>query len=209
MGMKAVFECDECGAIKVISGNIVKSVPHMVTKGWVAGKEVLCPEHAPVAKEKPVVAPRSNTVTEVYTDGSCVGTNPGFGGWGWSNGIEHGSGPAEEYPSTNQRMEIQAAFEGLKNNFNPVRLITDSRYVVDCIQKGWYKGWVRNGWRTAGKQPVKNQDLWVRLVAELEKHPDLEVQWVKGHVGNAGNEKADDLAQAAARELQSKGKPRV
>lgn len=205
--MKAFFECDDCGVRKVISGNIVKSIPFMESTGWVTGRVVQCPACVPVAVPVEKLRAVSRTVTTVYTDGSCVGTNPGFGGWGWSNGVDHGNGPAEEYPSTNQRMEIQAAVEGLKHNQNPVRLITDSRYVVDCITKGWYKGWVRNGWRTAGKQSVKNQDLWMRLVEELVKHPDLEVQWVKGHAGDAGNEKADELAQAAAREFQQRGKP--
>ncbi|MEP2544527.1 MAG: ribonuclease HI, partial [Alphaproteobacteria bacterium] len=99
------------------------------------------------------------------------------------------------------RMELMAAIQGLESLTRPskVRLVTDSTYVKDGITK-WIHGWKRNGWKTAAKKPVKNEDLWRRLEAALGPH-DVEWHWVKGHAGHAENERADELARRRISEI--------
>jgi ribonuclease HI len=135
-------------------------------------------------------------VVEVYTDGACSG-NPGPGGWGavlhyGDRTKELWGGEAE--PTTNNRMELMAAIKALEGltRRSTVALHTDSSYLRNGIT-GWLASWKRNGWKTASKQPVKNEDLWRRLDAAAGKH-DVEWLWVKGHAGNPGNERADALA---------------
>ncbi|TDT94416.1 MULTISPECIES: ribonuclease HI [Azorhizobium] len=133
---------------------------------------------------------------EIWTDGACSG-NPGPGGWG----AILRSGPHEkelkggEALTTNNRMELMAAISALEALKKPcgVDLHTDSEYLRNGITK-WMFGWKRNGWRTADKKPVKNQDLWERLDAALQSH-DIAWHWVKGHAGNELNERADQLAR--------------
>ncbi len=132
---------------------------------------------------------------EVFTDGACKG-NPGPGGWGAL--LRFGGHERElfggEPDTTNNRMELTAAIEALKALKEPcnVSLTTDSVYVRDGVTK-WINQWRRNGWRTAAKKPVKNQDLWQALDAEVARH-DVVWHWVKGHSGHPENEKADELA---------------
>ena len=132
---------------------------------------------------------------EVFTDGACKG-NPGPGGWGAL--LRFGGHERElfggEPDTTNNRMELTAAIEALKALKEPcsVSLTTDSVYVRDGVTK-WINQWRRNGWRTAAKKPVKNQDLWRALDAEVARH-DVVWHWVKGHSGHPENEKADELA---------------
>ena len=133
---------------------------------------------------------------QIYTDGACSG-NPGPGGWGalmlWN---DHEKELCEgEFETTNNRMELMAAIMGLEylKRGMGVDLFTDSTYVRDGITK-WILNWKKNGWRTAAKKPVKNEDLWKRLDAALAPH-DVEWYWVKGHAGNPENERADELAR--------------
>ena len=135
----------------------------------------------------------------IYTDGSCS-PNPGPGGWAAIILPEKGkkrelSGKVKE--TTNNRMELQAALEGLKSLPHPsaVSLYTDSKYVQKGITS-WISAWKRNNWRTAAKEPVKNQDLWEHLDRELQRH-QVKWNWVKGHADNKYNERADELAVAA------------
>ena len=135
-----------------------------------------------------------------YTDGSCLG-NPGPGGW--AAVLTYGghervlSGGAQR--TTNNRMEVLAALEALEtlNESCAVDVYTDSRYLRDAVEKGWLRGWRKNGWRTADKRPVKNQDLWERLVPQLAKH-SVTIHWVAGHAGHPANERVDTLAREAA-----------
>jgi ribonuclease HI len=132
---------------------------------------------------------------EIFTDGACKG-NPGPGGWGAllrCDGIEK-SLSGGEANSTNNRMELMAAIEGLCALKEPcnVVLTTDSQYVRKGITE-WMLGWKRNGWRTAAKQPVKNVDLWQRLDEQNQRH-HVEWRWVRGHTGHRENEIADSLA---------------
>jgi ribonuclease HI len=136
---------------------------------------------------------------EIFTDGACLG-NPGPGGWGailLYRGEENELSGGEP-ETTNNRMEMLAAIIALESLTRPVsaRLFTDSTYVRDGITK-WIHGWKKNGWKTAAKKPVKNVDLWQRLDSAAEKH-FVDWQWVKGHAGHPENERADDLARAAA-----------
>lgn len=134
----------------------------------------------------------------IHTDGACSG-NPGPGGWGAIleyNGHEKELSGAEA-ETTNNRMELMAAIaalEALKRS-SEVRLVTDSVYVRDGVTK-WIHGWKRNGWKTANKKPVKNEDLWKRLDAIASKHR-VTWEWVKGHAGHPENERADALAREA------------
>ena len=133
---------------------------------------------------------------ELFTDGACSG-NPGPGGWGAIlryQGVEKELSGGEAN-TTNNRMELSAAIEGLaalKESCH-VTLTSDSKYLTDGVTKGWARSWKRNGWRTADKKPVKNVELWQRLDA-LASRFEIEWRWVKGHNGDPGNEKADELA---------------
>ena len=142
------------------------------------------------------------TRVEIYTDGACRG-NPGPGGWG----VLLRSGRAErelhggESHTTNNRMELTAAIEGLATLKRPCRvaLYTDSEYLRKGITE-WLSGWKRNGWRTSARKPVKNQDLWERLDREVARH-EVKWHWVKGHSGHPENERADQLANRGIDEL--------
>ena len=139
------------------------------------------------------------TRVEIATDGACKG-NPGPGGWGAL--VRAGAKEKElsrgETLTTNNRMELTAAIEGLNALKRPCRvtLSTDSRYVMDGLTK-WIKGWQKNGWKTAAKQPVKNADLWQALLDAAKPHR-IEWVWVKGHAGHPDNERVDRLASDAA-----------
>jgi ribonuclease HI len=136
------------------------------------------------------------TEVVIYTDGACS-RNPGPGGWGavlqWQGKERelYGSDPL----TTNNRMELMAAIQALEALRRPatVSLHTDSKYLLDGITK-WVEGWQRNGWKTAAKKPVKNDDLWRRLIEAMKPH-DITWEWVKGHAGDPGNERADALAR--------------
>jgi len=136
----------------------------------------------------------------VWTDGACLG-NPGPGGWGallrWNGHEKELSGSEPE--TTNNRMELMAAIQALESLKRPcsVVLVTDSQYVRKGISE-WMNNWKRNGWRTASRKPVKNDDLWRRLDRAVGRH-DVDWQWVKGHSGHPENERADELATTAAR----------
>jgi ribonuclease HI len=162
----------------------------------VAGPGPGCVIQGPAGRNLPGM-----TEVVIYTDGACSG-NPGPGGWGavlqWNGTVKelHGGEPQ----TTNNRMELMAAIQALEGLSRPatVQLYTDSKYLLDGITK-WIHGWQRNGWRTAAKQPVKNADLWRRLVEAMDGH-EISWQWVKWHAGEPGNERADELARLGIEE---------
>ena len=142
---------------------------------------------------------------EAFTDGACLG-NPGPGGWAAllrAQGKERLLA-AGDPDTTNNRMELMAAIGALEALTRPckVLLTTDSRYVMQGIEE-WVPKWRANGWRTADKKPVKNQDLWQRLAAAVEPHK-VRWQWVRGHNGHAENERVDQAAREQAERLRSK-----
>jgi ribonuclease HI len=139
---------------------------------------------------------------EIYTDGACKG-NPGPGGWGaWLRykGTEKELCGGEPM-TTNNRMELTAVIEALKTLTRPckVALYTDSQYVQKGVTE-WLSQWKARGWRTASKSPVKNEDLWHLLDAELPRH-EIRWHWVKGHAGHEGNERADALANRGVEKM--------
>ncbi|MCY3670503.1 MAG: ribonuclease HI [Alphaproteobacteria bacterium] len=139
------------------------------------------------------------TGVEIFTDGACLG-NPGPGGWAalLRYGVQESELAGGAPHTTNNRMELMAVISGLEALTRPcsVRLVTDSRYVMDGI-RSWLPVWKRNGWRTAAKKPVKNIDLWQRLDTAAARH-EIEWLWVRGHAGHAENERVDALARQQA-----------
>ncbi|MEE8259045.1 MAG: ribonuclease HI [Sphingomonadales bacterium] len=138
----------------------------------------------------------------IFTDGACSG-NPGPGGWGallLFNGEEKEL-TGGEFETTNNRMELMAAIQGLQALKKPcqVRLVTDSNYVKEGITT-WIHNWKKNGWRTAGRKPVKNADLWQDLDTAIARH-DITWEWVRGHTGHPENERADALANQGMAEF--------
>lgn len=145
----------------------------------------------------------------LVTDGACTGNGTDDARGGWAAILTAPDGTETvltggEYPSTNNRMELMAALEGLgaAPAGSQVRLVTDSTYLANAISKGWLAGWQRKGWRTASKQPVANRDLWERMIVQLARHRAVRPVLVRGHAGHEANERADQLAQDAARDAK-------
>ncbi len=142
----------------------------------------------------------AETDVTIYTDGSSLG-NPGPGGWGailmWGDTRKEISKGYRE--TTNNRMEIRAVIHALLLLNRPckVQVHTDSRYVCDAVSKRWIQSWIKKGWINAAKKPVKNRDLWERLIPLLEMH-QVTLHWVKAHDGHPENERCDELAKRAA-----------
>ena len=141
---------------------------------------------------------------EIYTDGACSG-NPGPGGWG---AILRYQGKERELSggeamTTNNRMELMGVISALEALKEPctVELWSDSRYVIDALEKGWAKGWRRKGWIKADRKPALNADLWERLLDLGEKH-ELHYHWVRGHADNEYNNRCDALAVAAREKFE-------
>lgn len=147
----------------------------------------------------------------IYTDGSCIKNPGGAGGWvaivlndrEKVDLIEiHGG----EESTTNNRMELTAAIKGLElveEGEVDVLIYTDSQYLSNAFSKGWVKKWSWNGWKTSNRTPVKNQDLWIELMALVKKRSRVEFRWIKGHDGNVNNEKCDRLANQEALRFDS------
>lgn len=139
----------------------------------------------------------------IYTDGACSG-NPGPGGWGsilmYKDNKKEISGGKQD--TTNNVMELTAVIEGLKLLKFPckVKLYSDSAYVVNAFNQKWIYGWLKNGWKNASKEPVKNKELWQELYDLIQKH-DVEFIKVKGHADNEYNNRCDCLARTAIKNL--------
>jgi ribonuclease HI len=140
----------------------------------------------------------------LYTDGACSG-NPGPGGWGalLQFGEQEKTLKGAEPATTNNRMELTAVIEGLRALKEPCRVTvhTDSAYIVNAFHDDWISGWKRRGWKTAGKKPVKNRDLWEALLREVERH-DVTFVKVKGHADDARNNYVDGIAVQAIDDLR-------
>ncbi len=148
--------------------------------------------------EDSAVHPRGATVA--YTDGACRG-NPGPGGWAWAvpgGRWESGADP----DTTNQRMEILAAWRAVQATSGPLHVVSDSTYVVNCFRDEWWRGWLKRGWKNSKKEPVANRDLWEPFIEAVRDRADgpaaVSFDWVKGHGGDPMNDLVDRLAVAAA-----------
>jgi len=135
---------------------------------------------------------------ELYSDGACSG-NPGPGGWGailrFKESEKELSGGEKE--TTNNRMELMGVISGLESLKEPcmVNIFTDSQYIANAFLKDWLSSWQKNGWKTAAKKPVKNRELWERLLKQADRHR-LTWNWIRGHAGHPENERCDKLAVA-------------
>ncbi len=153
----------------------------------------------------------------IYSDGSARGNPDGPGGYGAviqytdAKGVLHEKELSEGFnPTTNNRMELLGAITALEALNRPceVDLYSDSSYLINAFQKGWLDSWQRNGWKTAAKAKVKNQDLWKRMLQAAGRH-QITWHWVKGHAGEEMNERCDRLATAAADQMYHVTKPNV
>ena len=156
------------------------------------------------AEDPKIQSPKAPKSSEsvIFCDGACSG-NPGPGGWGC---IVEWDGERREYSggqarTTNNQMELLALIEGLKQvpAGAKVRVVTDSEYVTKGVTS-WLKGWIRNGWMTAAKKPVKNQELW-QQIQDLTASRPIKMEWVRGHAGHAENERCDELARGEIQKL--------
>lgn len=135
-----------------------------------------------------------NPIIVVYTDGACSG-NPGPGGWAWAvEGGQFGTGAVPH--TTNQRMELTAAFEAVRALPGRLEVVSDSTYLVNCFKQRWYTGWLANGWRNSQKKPVANRDLWEPFIS-LALAREVSFRWVKGHGTDPMNQLVDELAVQA------------
>jgi ribonuclease HI len=134
----------------------------------------------------------------IHTDGACRG-NPGPGGWAWASDVDTYASGAEPH-TTNQRMEVLAVIEALRENADgPIEVVSDSTYVVKCFHDKWYAGWLRRNWKNSKGDPVANRDLWEQLIPlVLEGGRVVTFSWVKGHSGDRMNDFVDQLATLAA-----------
>ena len=145
---------------------------------------------------------KTKQAVEIWTDGACKG-NPGVGGWGVL--MRYGKNKKElfggELETTNNRMEMKAVIQALQSLKRPmpIRLHVDSQYVKKGLTE-WMSGWIARGWKTADKKPVKNQDLWEQLNLLTAQH-QIQWIWVKGHAGDPGNERADELANMGVEQV--------
>jgi len=141
-------------------------------------------------------APVPVGTTEVFTDGACRG-NPGPGGWAWA--VPDGPQASGHDPATtNQRMEVRAAYEAIRALPGTLVVVSDSTYVVNCFKNSWWTGWRTRGWMNAAKKPVANRDLWEPLIDLVEERGDVTFRWVKGHSGHPMNDLVDLLAVEAS-----------
>jgi ribonuclease HI len=169
-----------------------------VTKASTTAATAVAKKVAKRASGKPAMVAVPGAL-EVWTDGACSG-NPGPGGWAWAT--EDGrQGSGAEAPTTNQRMEIQAALEAVKALDGPLTVVSDSTYVVNCFKDEWWKGWLAKGWVNSAKKPVANRDLWEPLITLFNERGDISFRWVKGHSGDRMNDLVDELAVKAGKGL--------
>lgn len=144
----------------------------------------------------------------VYTDGACKG-NPGPGGWAWV--IPDGEWACGAEPhTTNQRMELTAALEAVRAVKEPVEVVSDSAYVVNCFRQKWYVGWRKKNWLNTRRKPVANRDLWEPLIdLFLSRSDEISWRWVKAHSGDRWNDIADRRAYRAASDQRSRKGPQA
>jgi len=150
--------------------------------------------------------------TVVYTDGACRG-NPGPGGWAWAIDLGPGAagrnGVGGAANTTNQRMEVTAAWRAVQGIEGPLEIRSDSTYVVNCFRNRWHESWIRRGWKNSQRQPVANRDLWEPFIELVLGRGDVTFTWVKGHSGDRMNDVVDELAVQASHDPSTWETPTV
>lgn len=131
-----------------------------------------------------------------YTDGACSG-NPGPGGWAWAVAGGHFATGAEPH-TTNQRMEVTAAYQAVMAHDGPIEVVSDSTYVVNCFKQRWWEGWLKRGWTNSQRKPVANRDLWEPFIELVRARGNVTFRWVKGHSEDRMNQLVDQLAVEAS-----------
>ena len=201
MGMRARYagRCTACGKGIEPAAEIARSADG---SAWVhaACASVNAPAARSGKRAAPLVLAPDEPVpagtTEVFTDGACRG-NPGPGGWAWA--VENGpQGSGHDPATTNQRMEVRAAYEAVVALPGTLVVVSDSTYVVNCFKNAWWTGWRARGWLNAAKKPVANRDLWEPMIDLVEERGDVTFRWVKGHSGHPMNDLVDQLAVDAS-----------
>lgn len=196
---KYATSCGVCRA-PVSPGEQIVALPSGSSGRWAHAACSQPAELTPTAAERP--APGSDV--EVYTDGACSG-NPGPGGWAWAT-RDGRQGSGGEPQTTNQRMEITAAFEAVRTlDDGPLVVVSDSTYVVNCFRDRWWQGWISRGWLTSARKPVANRDLWQPFVELVGERGDVRFRWVKGHSGDPMNDLVDRLAVEAGQAARPVG----
>lgn len=139
----------------------------------------------------------------IYTDGaSSPKSHHGAGGWGWARSDKTAENSGNTLNTTNQRMEMYAAYDAMLNHPGvDVEIVSDSQYVVKCFNDGWYRKWQKNGWKNGKKEPVANQDLWEEMLSARALCASVKFTWVRGHDGNEMNEYVDKLAVNAKKQI--------
>jgi ribonuclease HI/uncharacterized phage-like protein YoqJ len=148
------------------------------------------------SRHDPAVTSPSGNMTLAFTDGACSG-NPGPGGWAWAVPDGPFASGAEAH-TTNQRMEVTAAFEAVQAIPGRLEVVSDSTYVVNCFRDRWHEGWIKRGWKNSKKEPVANRDLWEPFIELVLARGDVTFRWVKGHSADVMNDLVDRLAVEAA-----------
>jgi ribonuclease HI len=208
--MQARFatRCAACQGRIAVGEEIVRATDG---SAWVHAGCASTPLAAPAAAAKPRAKKAARVyppdepvpagVTEVFTDGACRG-NPGPGGWAWA--VQDGPQDSGHDPATtNQRMEVRAAYEAIRALPGPLVVVSDSTYVVNCFKNSWWTGWRARGWVNSAKKPVANRDLWEPLIDLVEERGDVTFRWVKGHSGHPMNDLVDQLAVDASHQRDS------
>jgi ribonuclease HI len=193
----------EDGKLVEVVSTVPKATAYRVTRSG-ARCEVtkLEPRLLEVAANPAGETEANESRTMVYTDGACSG-NPGPGGWAWAvPGGPFASGP--EAHTTNQRMEVTAAFRAVQDNPGPLEIVSDSTYVVNCFKQRWWQGWLKRGWINSQKKPVANRDLWEPFIALVRERGNVTFRWVKGHSEDPMNEFVDQLAVQASQEQRGR-----
>jgi ribonuclease HI len=201
MVMRARYagRCTACGKGIEPASEIARSADGSVWVHAACAAATVPPPRGAKKAAPPVLAPDEPVpagTTEVFTDGACRG-NPGPGGWAWA--VQNGAqGSGHDPATTNQRMEVRAAYEAIVALPGTLVVVSDSTYVVNCFKNAWWTGWRARGWLNAAKKPVANRDLWEPLIDLVEERGDVTFRWVKGHSGHPMNDLVDQLAVDAS-----------
>lgn len=174
-------------AVSMTSADLLRLSPQSPARGAGPKSGAAAGRGAPLGDANLVIA---------YTDGACSG-NPGPGGWAWA--VQGGLfATGAEQHSTNQRMEVTAAYQAVLAHAGPIEVVSDSTYVVNCFKQRWWEGWLKRGWTNSQRKPVANRDLWEPFIELVRARGNVSFRWVKGHSEDRMNQFVDQLAVEAS-----------